>query len=102
SSASHSPCCTWTAVDRVTGNYRVATIVLNALVKEATATLTWTTFRNMREMQKIQPQMAKLRERFKDDQLAFQKEVMELYRRHHVNPFAGCLPMVLQLPVFIG
>src|SRR5438552_17703639 len=56
----------------------------------------------MREMQKIQPQMAKLRERFKDDQLAFQKEVMELYRRHHVNPFAGCLPMVLQLPVFIG
>jgi len=71
-------------------------------VKAATAPLTRTTFRNMREMQKIQPQMAKLRERLKDDQLAFQKEVMELYRRHHVNPFAGCLPMVLQLPVFIG
>ena len=90
------------ALQRVTGNYGVAIIVLTALVKGATAPLTQTTFRNMREMQKIQPQMAKLRERFKDDQVAFQKEVMELYRRHHVNPFAGCLPMILQLPIFIG
>jgi len=57
------------ALHRVTGNYGVAIIVLTALVKGATAPLTRTTFRNMREMQKIQPQMAKLRERFKDDQL---------------------------------
>jgi YidC/Oxa1 family membrane protein insertase len=56
----------------------------------------------MREMQKIQPQMAKLRERFKDDQTALQKEMMELYRRHRVNPFSGCLPMILQIPIFIG
>ncbi len=90
------------ALQRFTGNYGVAIIVLTALVKAVTAPLTQTTFRNMREMQKIQPQMAKLRERFKDDQVAFQKEVMELYRRHHVNPFAGCLPMLLQLPIFVG
>src|SRR5262249_3767144 len=76
-------------------NYGVAIIVLTALVKLATTPLTQTTFRNMREMQKIQPQMAKLRERFKDDQVALQKEMMELYRRHRVNPFSGCLPMVL-------
>ena len=86
----------------VTGNYGVAIIVLTALVKAVTAPLTQTTFRNMREMQKIQPQMAKLRERFKDDQMALQKEMMELYRRHRVNPFAGCLPMALQLPIFVG
>jgi YidC/Oxa1 family membrane protein insertase len=86
----------------VTGNYGVAIIVLTALVKAVTAPLTQTTFRNMREMQKIQPQMAKLRERYKDDQMALQKEIMELYRRHRVNPFAGCLPMVLQLPIFVG
>lgn len=86
----------------VTGNYGVAIIVLTALVKLATAPLTQTTFRNMREMQKIQPQMAKLRERYKDDQMALQKEMMELYRRHRVNPFSGCLPMVLQLPIFVG
>ena len=89
-------------LDAVTGNYGIAIIVLTALVKIATAPLTQTTFRNMREMQKIQPQMLKLRERFKDDQTALQKEMMELYRRHHVNPFSGCLPMVLQIPIFIG
>jgi YidC/Oxa1 family membrane protein insertase len=76
--------------------------VLTAFVKVVTAPLTRKTFRNMREMQKIQPQMAKLRERFKDDQTALQKEMMELYRRHRVNPFSGCLPMVLQIPIFIG
>jgi len=86
----------------VTGNYGVAIIVLTALVKVATMPLTQATFRNMREMQKIQPQMAKLRERFKEDQAALQKEMMELYRRHRVNPFAGCLPMLLQLPIFVG
>jgi YidC/Oxa1 family membrane protein insertase len=85
-----------------TGNYGVAIIVLTAMVKLVTAPLTRTTFRNMREMQKIQPQMAKLRERFKDDQTALQKEMMELYRRHRVNPFSGCLPMLLQLPIFVG
>jgi YidC/Oxa1 family membrane protein insertase len=86
----------------VTGNYGVAIIVLTALVKLATTPLTQTTFRNMREMQKLQPQMARLREKHKDDQMALQKEMMELYKRHHVNPFAGCLPMVLQLPIFVG
>jgi YidC/Oxa1 family membrane protein insertase len=87
---------------RLTGNFGIAIIVLTALVKVATIPLTQATFRNMREMQKIQPQMAKLRERFKDDQMALQKEMMELYRRHRVNPLSGCLPMALQLPIFVG
>jgi len=56
----------------------------------------------MREMQKLQPQMAKIRERFKDTPEQMNKEIMELYRRHKVNPLGGCLPMVLQIPVFIG
>ena len=86
----------------VTGNYGVAIIVLTALVKGATTPLTQSTFRNMREMQKIQPQMVKLRERYKDDQVTLQKEMMELYRRHRVNPLSGCLPMLLQLPIFVG
>jgi YidC/Oxa1 family membrane protein insertase len=86
----------------VTGNYGVSIILLTTLVKVATIPLTRTTFRNMREMQRIQPQIQKLRERFKDDQVALQKETMELYRRHHVNPLSGCLPMVLQLPIFVG
>ena len=89
-------------LQRVTGNWGVAIIALTALTKLVTTPLTQTTFRNMREMQKIQPQMAKLRERYKDDQVALQKEMMELYRRHRVNPFSGCLPMVFQLPIFVG
>jgi YidC/Oxa1 family membrane protein insertase len=56
----------------------------------------------MREMQKLQPQMAKLRESLKDNPEQMNKEIMELYRRHKVNPLSGCLPMVLQIPVFIG
>jgi YidC/Oxa1 family membrane protein insertase len=86
----------------ITGNYGVAIILLTAVIKLATTPLTRSTFRNMREMQKIQPQMAKLRERYKDDQVALQRELMELYKRHRVNPFSGCLPMLLQLPIFVG
>jgi YidC/Oxa1 family membrane protein insertase len=57
---------------------------------------------SMQEMQKLQPQMAKIRERYKDDAQRQQKEMMELYKRHHVNPLSGCLPMLLQLPMFVG
>jgi len=89
-------------LNRVFGNYGVAIILLTTAVKIVTIPLTQTTFRSMREMQKLQPQMSKLRERFKDDPAALQKEMMELYRRHRVNPFSGCLPMVLQIPIFIG
>lgn len=90
------------ALHSVFGNYGVAIIVLTTLIKVATIPLTQATFRNMREMQKIQPQMQKLRERFKGDQTALQKEMMELYRRHRVNPFSGCIPMLLQIPIFVG
>src|SRR5262249_25286923 len=83
-------------------NYGVNIILLTAFVKLATAPLTRTSFRNMKAMQKLQPEMQRLRERYKDDQGALQKEVMELYKRHHVNPLSGCLPMLLQLPIFVG
>jgi YidC/Oxa1 family membrane protein insertase len=87
---------------RVIGNYGVSIILLTTAVKVITIPLTQSTFRNMREMQKIQPQMGKLRERYKDDPATLQKEMMELYRRHRVNPFSGCVPMLLQLPIFVG
>jgi YidC/Oxa1 family membrane protein insertase len=87
---------------RLIGNYGVAIIILTALIRLATTPLNRATFRNMREMQKVQPQMAKLRERFKDDQATLQKEVMDLYKRHRVNPFAGCLLMLPQMPILVG
>ena len=87
---------------RVTGNYGVNIIILTVMVKLVTLPLTRASFKNMREMQRIQPQMAKIRERFKDDQQEMQREMMELYKRHKVNPFAGCLPMLLQFPILLG
>jgi YidC/Oxa1 family membrane protein insertase len=89
-------------LDGFTGNYGVAIILLTVGIKVLFIPLTQRSFRSMREMQKLQPQMTKIRERFKDDSEQMNKEIMELYRRHKVNPLGGCLPMVLQIPVFIG
>lgn len=87
---------------KLTGNYGVAIILLTALVKVVTIPLTQTSFRSMRAMQQLQPEMQRLRERHKDDQMELQKQMMELYKKNKVNPFAGCLPMILQMPIFIG
>ena len=87
---------------RFTGNYGVAIILLTMGIKILFIPLTKRSFQSMREMQKLQPQMAKLREKYKDDSETMNKEIMELYRRHKVNPLGGCLPMILQIPVFIG
>ena len=87
---------------RVTGNYGIDIIVLTLLVKVAFWPLTKKSFQSMREMQKLQPEMTKLREKYKDDPKQMNSEIMELYRRHKVNPLGGCVPMVLQIPVFFG
>lgn len=87
---------------RVTGNYGLDIILLTVLVKIAFWPLTRKSFESMRAMQKVQPEMQRLREKYKDDAKQLNTEMMELYRRHKVNPLGGCLPMVLQIPVFIG
>jgi YidC/Oxa1 family membrane protein insertase len=87
---------------RFTGNYGVAIIVLTVVIKLLFYPLTRKSFESMRAMQKLQPEMAKIRERLQDKPDEMNREIMELYKRHKVNPLGGCLPMVLQLPVFIG
>ncbi len=87
---------------RVTGNYGVDIVLLTILIKVLFIPLTNRSMKSMRDMQRLQPQMAKLREKFKDDRERLNKEMIELYRRHRVNPLGGCLPMLLQFPVFIG
>ena len=86
----------------VTGNYGIDIILLTVLIKILFIPLTQKSLTSMREMQKLQPQMTAIRERYKDQPDQMNKEIMELYRRHKVNPLGGCLPMVLQIPVFIG
>jgi YidC/Oxa1 family membrane protein insertase len=87
---------------RISGNYGVDIIILTALVKAATIPLTQQSLRSMKAMQKLQPEMQRLKDRYKDDQVALQKEMMELYRRNKVNPLSGCVPMLLQIPIFVG
>jgi YidC/Oxa1 family membrane protein insertase len=87
---------------RFTGNYGVAIIILTVIIKGLFYPLTKKSFESMRAMQKLQPEMQKIRERLKDKPDEMNREIMELYRRHKVNPLGGCLPMVLQIPVFVG
>ena len=84
--------------NRFTGSYGIDIILLTVLIKLLMAPLTHKSFVSMKQMQKLQPQMERLKEKFKDDKEKLNKEVMELYRRNGVNPLGGCLPMVLQFP----
>lgn len=87
---------------RIIPNYGIDIILVTMIIKALFIPLTRSSLKSMREMQKLQPQMAKIREKYKDKPDEMNKEVMELYRRHKVNPLGGCLPMVLQIPVFVG
>jgi len=84
------------------GSYGIDIILLTIVIKILLAPLTHKSMVSMKKMQKLQPQMERLKERFKDDKEKLNKEIMELYRRNSVNPLGGCLPMLLQFPVFIG
>ncbi|HKV54003.1 MAG TPA: membrane protein insertase YidC [Candidatus Binataceae bacterium] len=83
-------------------NYGVAIILLTILVRLATLPMSIKGQRSMMKMQRLQPQVEKIRERFKDQSDKLHHEMMELYKRNHVNPLGGCLPMAIQFPVFIG
>ncbi|MDR1656025.1 MAG: membrane protein insertase YidC [Deltaproteobacteria bacterium] len=84
------------------GNYGVAIIIVTILIKVALWPLTNKSYKSMKEMQKIQPLMATLREKYKDDREGMNREMMQLYRTYKINPLGGCLPMLLQIPFFIA
>jgi YidC/Oxa1 family membrane protein insertase len=84
------------------GNYGIAIIIITIILKALFFPLTHKSYKSMKDMQKIQPKMAALKEKYKDDRDAMNKAVMELYREHKVNPMGGCLPMVVQIPVFFA
>ena len=84
------------------GNYGVAIILLTILVKGAFWPITQKGMKSMKNMQKLQPKIAKLRERFKDDPAQMNQEMMALYKTYKVNPLGGCLPMVIQIPFFFA
>jgi YidC/Oxa1 family membrane protein insertase len=83
-------------------NYGVAIILLTVVVRIVLFPFTYKSMKSMKEMQKIQPLMMELREKYKDDKEKMNQEVMRLYQTHKINPLGGCLPLLLQLPVFIA
>lgn len=85
-----------------TKNYGLAIIILTILIKILFYPLTQKSFQSMKEMQKLQPKMTALREKYKDDKEKLNRELMQLYRTEKINPLGGCLPMILQIPVFIA
>ena len=88
--------------NKYVGNYGVAIILLTLLIRILFHPLTKKSLQSMREMQRIQPQIAKIKEKFKDDRQRMNKEVMELMRANKVNPLGGCLPLLFQMPIFFA
>ena len=93
---------TLNVIQTVTRNYGVAIIVLTALVRLILWPLTYKSTQSMKKMQEINPQVAQIREKYKDNPKRMNQEVMALYKKNKVNPMAGCLPILLQIPVFFG
>ncbi|MCK4508363.1 MAG: membrane protein insertase YidC [Desulfuromonadales bacterium] len=83
-------------------NYGVAIILLTVMIKIIFWPLTHKSYSSMKSMQKLQPEMQKLRDKFKNDKERLNKEMMALYKTHSVNPLGGCLPMLVQIPVFFA
>ena len=91
-----------TASNRVTGNYGIDIIFLTILIKILFYPLTQKSMASMKKMQELSPILTKIKEKYKDDKARQQQEMMNLYKTYKINPMSGCLPMLLQIPVFIA
>jgi len=84
------------------GNYGLVIILITMLTKLLFWPLGNKSYKSMKEMQKVQPKLNEIKERYKDDKQKMNAAVMELYKTHKINPLGGCLPMIIQIPVFIA
>lgn len=89
-------------INNFTKNWGISIILISILLYAATYPLTLKSMLSMRKMQDLQPKMAELREKYKNDPQKLNTEVVQLYRIHNINPLGGCLPMLLQMPIFIS
>lgn len=83
-------------------DFGVAIIVLTILIRLLFIPLSIKTLRSQKELTRLQPKIKEIQERYKNDRQALGRATMELYREHKVNPFSGCLPLLIQLPVLIA
>jgi YidC/Oxa1 family membrane protein insertase len=84
------------------GNFGVAILLVTVLVKLLFFPLANKSYASMAKMKSVQPQLAALKERYPDDKVKQQQEMMEIYKKEKINPIAGCLPVALQIPVFFS
>lgn len=89
-------------IESVTGSYGLAIVVFAVIIKLLLYVPTKQQYQAMKDMQKIQPEIQRLQELYKDDQNTLQQKQMELMREHNVNPLAGCLPMLIQMPILFA
>ena len=96
--------CLWIMnfLHRYIPNYGITIIIITILMKIALWPLGSKSYKSMGQMKKIQPLMADIRERYKSDKQRMNQEMMSLYKTYKVNPLGGCLPMVLQIPIFFA
>lgn len=87
---------------RLVHNWGVAIIILSLAIYFLLFPITLKQMRSLKEMQALQPKIEELRKIYKDNAQKLNKEIMQLYREHKVNPFGGCLPLVLQMPIFFA
>ena len=86
----------------IVGNFGVAILLVTVLVKAIFFPLASKSYASMAKMKAIQPQVAALKEKYPDDKMKQQQEMMEIYKKEKINPIAGCLPIVIQIPVFFS
>jgi len=91
-----------TLIDRGVGNWGISIILLTLLIKTVFIPLTHKSYKSMRAMQAIQPQVKHLQEKYKGNKEKLSRETMALYKEHQINPLGGCLPMFIQIPFFIA
>ena len=87
---------------KLVGNFGVAILIVTVLVKAIFFPLANKAYVSMSKMKKLQPEMVKLRERYKDDRVKQQQAMMEIYKKEKINPVSGCIPIIIQIPVFFA
>ncbi len=90
------------AIYGVVGNYGIAIIIVTILMRIIVFPLTLKQEKSMKKMRELQPELEKIKEKYKDDPQEYQRKTAELYRESGVNPLGGCLPLLIQMPIFVA
>ncbi|GEM_PF-3467515 len=89
-------------LESIFGNYGVAILIMTLLLQVVLFPLSKKSYKAMRAQRELQPKMKKIREKYKSDPQRMNQEIMMLYKKHNINPLGGCLPMLVQLPIFFS